>query len=78
MTPDPSTYQDEAPIPIMENFTKTPRLLASTEDTYSCTIAESRIRESNLKDGTEELETVAAKIENAEDLEVNYFKSAQW
>ncbi|KAL5330046.1 hypothetical protein ACEPPN_003570 [Leptodophora sp. 'Broadleaf-Isolate-01'] len=62
----------------MENFTKTPRLLASTEDTYSCTIAESRIRESNLKDGTEELETVAAKIENAEDLEVNYFKSAQW
>ncbi|KAG4432246.1 hypothetical protein IFR05_012279 [Cadophora sp. M221] len=78
MSPDPSAYQDEAPIPIMENVTKTPRLLASTGDTYSCTIAESRIRERNPKDGTAELETATARIENAEDLEVNYFKSAQW
>ncbi|PVH82194.1 hypothetical protein DL98DRAFT_415466 [Cadophora sp. DSE1049] len=62
----------------MENSSKTPRLLASTGNIYSCTIAESRIREQNLRDGTPELETAAARTENEEDLEANYFKSAQW
>ncbi|KAH7355139.1 WD40-repeat-containing domain protein [Rhexocercosporidium sp. MPI-PUGE-AT-0058] len=62
----------------MESNTRSPRLLASTGDTYSCTIAESRTRESNLEDGTAELETVAVRSGSEEDIEANYFKSAQW
>lgn len=70
--------QDEAPIQAMENSSKAPRLLASTVDTYSCTIAESRIRERDPRDGTPELDKGPTRLDHEEDLEANYFKSAQW
>ncbi|KAG4421972.1 hypothetical protein IFR04_004831 [Cadophora malorum] len=78
MTSDSPLPQDEPPIQAMENSSKASRLLASTADTYSCTIAESRIREWYLRDGTPELEKGPTRLDNEEDLEVNYFKSAQW
>ncbi len=77
--------------PKMEDTLKLPRLLASTGDTYCCSIADSRSRERNLEeDGQAEAEILAtvefdvySKVEKGssrdEDaLEVNYFKSAQW
>ncbi|KAK0119680.1 hypothetical protein ONS95_011116 [Cadophora gregata] len=62
----------------MENHSKTPRLLASTGDTYSCTIAESGMRERDLRIGTPELDTTGTSLDDEIDSEANYFKSAQW
>ncbi|CZS89322.1 related to guanine nucleotide-binding protein [Rhynchosporium agropyri] len=78
MSFESSTPQDEATIQEMDQAAKCPRLLASTGDTYSCTIAESRIRESNPEDGTADIGPGVARPEREEDLEANYFKSAQW
>jgi len=60
----------------MEQISKIPTLVASTIDTYCCSILESRIRESKLKDALVPEQTTRASTE--EHLEVNYFKSAQW
>ncbi|CAL3971475.1 unnamed protein product [Diplocarpon coronariae] len=72
----------------MEDIPKTApeslRLLASTRDTYCCSINDSRIRESRLRDVdavtsvTPEAAVKIPRIRNEDDLEVNYFKSAQW
>lgn len=85
----------------MEDTSKIPRLLASTGDTYCCSIADSRIRERKLREqdgastqnegetirgiaaetGSENGADTAAetpRFRNEDDLEVNYFKSAQW
>ncbi|KAL2070507.1 hypothetical protein VTL71DRAFT_13533 [Oculimacula yallundae] len=78
MSSDPPPPHDEAPIPEMEEQPKLPRLLASTGDTYSCSIAESRARESNLQDATPDIGSETARTDKEEDLEANYFKSAQW
>lgn len=63
----------------MDQISKTPSLVASTSDTYCCSIADSKVRESRLKDALSlnEPSTPSADIKE-EDLEANYFKSAQW
>jgi len=63
----------------MEGISKSPSLVASTSDLYCCSIAESRVREGNLKDDQSlEQDTTAPKLLKDEDLEANYFKSVQW
>ncbi|KAI9052909.1 hypothetical protein LZ554_003181 [Drepanopeziza brunnea f. sp. 'monogermtubi'] len=78
----------------MEDNSKAPRLVASTGNTYSCSIADCRIRESERRDdhgvttgegldpGVDSREETLAKkalgIRTEDDVEVNYFKSAQW
>jgi len=62
----------------METAPNTPRLVASTADTYCCSIAESRIRESKLQDVQAEGNQQANVTEGKEaDTEVNFFKSAE-
>lgn len=73
----------------MEADDRKPTLVASTNDTYSCSISTSHLRELELRendgaqDGTESVEDEGLKRGKDhrirdEDLEVNYFKSAQW
>jgi hypothetical protein len=63
----------------MEPILKTSTLVASTYATYSCTIAESKLNERELLDtATEESRNLTSTSEIVDDLEVNYFKSAQW
>ncbi|TGO51815.1 hypothetical protein BCON_0154g00350 [Botryotinia convoluta] len=73
----------------MEVDDRKPTLVASTFDTYSCFISTSHLRELELRkidatqDGTESVEDEGLKKGEDhrirdEDLEVNYFKSAQW
>jgi telomerase Cajal body protein 1 len=63
----------------MDPAGKTPTLVASTGATYCCTIAESRLRERQLQVATSgESQPLLQRAENDNDLEVNYFKSAQW
>ncbi|KAA8571260.1 hypothetical protein EYC84_000588 [Monilinia fructicola] len=64
---------------------KTPTLVASTNDIYSCSIADSYVREKELRgkdvgqEGVEEyLQEVGQEKGRVEEEEVNYFKSAQW
>jgi hypothetical protein len=58
---------------------KTPRLVASTADTYCCSIAESRVRERTFQDlQSEENQATGPLKEKPGDSEANYFKSAQW
>lgn len=65
-------------------LTPRPSLIASTLDTYSCTIAESLRREQKLIDippATTDVSTNPYnKLSGTEDIhkEVNYFKQAQW
>lgn len=69
----------DGPLSAMEQTTKTPNLVASTSDTYCCSIAESRIRERRLQDvKTLDIGAVPPVESNEDLLEVNYFKSAQW
>lgn len=58
----------------MEDTRKSPGLVASTGDTYSCSIAESWERETKLQGG----QLQGPKPSGLENLEANYFKSAQW
>jgi hypothetical protein len=61
----------------MEPTLRTPKLVASTGDTYCCSIAESKTRQESLPApgvSGDELPREA----NEEDAESNYFKSAQW
>ena len=61
-----------------QNF-RVPSLKASTSDTYCCSIAKSRLRESKLQDvpSQEQLANQGGSMKD-EELESNYFKSAQW
>jgi hypothetical protein len=71
--------QDEADHQKMDQISRAPRLVASTSDTYCCSIATSKVRESKLQDvrlGEEEV-NLPAEIRD-EEFESNYFKSAQW
>ncbi|TAQ83905.1 hypothetical protein B7494_g7773 [Chlorociboria aeruginascens] len=67
----------------MESPHPTPKLVASTTDTYCCTIFESRERGRRPRDGASEgspVETtngIEMPLDPEMDLEVNYFKSAQ-
>jgi hypothetical protein len=61
----------------METLSKTPRLIASTEDTYCCTIPEFRARVNKLQD-VQVPKGKAAELDNEDDKETNYFKCAQW
>lgn len=63
----------------------TPTLVASTLDTYSCTIAESLLRERKLRNAASTVDNAAEETplsipEGIDDpyCEVNYFKNAQW
>jgi telomerase Cajal body protein 1 len=63
----------------MDPISKTPTLVASTGTTYSCTIGQSKLREKELRDvASKERQDFTPIIDHANDLEVNYFKSAQW
>lgn len=69
----------------IEMMNKTPTLVASTNDIYSCSIADSYVREKELRgkdvgqEGVEEyLQEVGQEKGRVEEEEVNYFKSAQW
>ncbi|KAI9641736.1 hypothetical protein NHQ30_009592 [Ciborinia camelliae] len=75
----------------METINKKPNLVASTNNTYSCSIASSHVRERNLlekdapagQEGVEGVQDVGQRGGQGqemrdEDLEVNYFKSTQW
>lgn len=78
----------------MEDYSKTPRLAASTGSTYCCSITDSRIRERERQrnhDATsdERTDSVLSPSEEStreetsrcgfeDDMEVNYFKSVQW
>lgn len=54
-------------------------LVASTADTYCCSIAESRFREAQGNDGeTAEAAPRIPEITVEQELEVNYFKNTQW
>jgi hypothetical protein len=71
--------QDEADHQKMDQISRAPRLVASTSDTYCCSIAKSKVRESKLQDvrfGGEEV-NLSADMRD-EEFESNYFKSAQW
>ncbi|KAE9371386.1 WD40 repeat-like protein [Stipitochalara longipes BDJ] len=63
----------------MEQISKAPSLVASTSDTYCCSIADSRTRESRLQDVPSQ-EQGANPIGSMKDeeRESNYFKSSQW
>jgi telomerase Cajal body protein 1 len=63
----------------MEQILKAPNLVASTSDTYCCSIADSKIRESKLQ-GVQSLgeDVTPSGAANDEELETNYFKNAQW
>jgi hypothetical protein len=63
----------------MDRISRAPRLVASTSDTYCCSIANSKVRESKLQEvrfGDEEVYLPADNRD--EEFESNYFKSAQW
>jgi hypothetical protein len=63
----------------MEQTSKSPKLVASTSDTYCCSIADSRIRENKLQDvPSQEQDAVPLPSMKDEELELNYFKNAQW
>jgi hypothetical protein len=71
--------QDEAEAREFDKILRTPSLVASTSDTYCRSIAESKIRENKLKDvESQEQEYTFIKGMKDEELESNYFKSAQW
>ncbi|RDL39823.1 Uncharacterized protein BP5553_04163 [Venustampulla echinocandica] len=61
----------------MEPDRKLPKLVASTGSTYNCTVAESRVREGKLLNSESQDREASIGIFD-DDLEVNYFKSAQW
>lgn len=56
---------------------KIPSLVASTGETYCCSIAESRLREQK-KTPDEDVSHSFTVTEGLEDTETAYFKSAQW
>ncbi|PSS16721.1 hypothetical protein M430DRAFT_19694 [Amorphotheca resinae ATCC 22711] len=59
--------------------TPTPPLVASTTETYCCSIKESRLRERRLQhDDSAETRSLSPVEESEGDSEVNYFKSVQW
>jgi hypothetical protein len=60
----------------MDLKTRTPKIVASTTDTYCCTVKESRIREVKLQDASPGDNVQTGGIDG--ETEVNYFKSAQW
>lgn len=63
----------------MDQGSKAPTLVASTSDTYCCSVAESKVREGQLRDILSLDETAIPPANTLEDdLEVNYFKCAQW
>jgi hypothetical protein len=62
----------------MEGISKAPSLVASTSDTYCCSIAESRVLEDRLKDVQSPERNAVGPGPKEEELEANYFKSAQW
>ena len=63
----------------MDPVPKTPTLVASTTNTYSCSIAESRVRERSLQAVQSQQSLINPTYNSKEDEEeVNYFKSAQW
>ena len=70
--------QDEDDHQTMEQISKAPNLVASTSDTYCCSIADSKIRESKLQDVQSLEDVTPSGAVNDEELETNYFKSAQW
>jgi telomerase Cajal body protein 1 len=58
---------------------KMPALVASTGATYSCSIAESKLREREVRDAISEDRQDLGPISSGNaDFEANYFKSAQW
>ncbi|KAE8448672.1 hypothetical protein EG329_009098 [Mollisiaceae sp. DMI_Dod_QoI] len=63
----------------MEEIPKVPNLVGSTADTYSCSIAESWVRES-INNNVQPPESDSGARDWLSDggLEFNYFKSAQW
>ncbi|KAH8596142.1 WD40-repeat-containing domain protein [Bisporella sp. PMI_857] len=61
----------------MDSSTKTPKLAASTDDTYNCTIIESKSRERNLLSTDIQLPARESPVLDDEN-ESNYFKSATW
>lgn len=61
----------------MAQISKLPNLVASTKDAYCSSIAESHARENKLKDVPPQVES-SIELANEQDLEANYFKSAQW
>jgi hypothetical protein len=69
----------EVPDMDLESGLGDPELVASTGDTYSCTIAESRFREDLLlqKMGKDSKESSSGG-RGVEDEEMNYFKSMEW
>jgi hypothetical protein len=72
-------FQDEAYDQRMEGISRAPSLVASTSDTYCCSIAESKVREDRLKDvQSSEQDGIAPGSSKEEGLKVNYFKSTQW
>jgi hypothetical protein len=68
----------------MDQAPRTPNIVASTAETYCCSISESRSRETTAKDGlsASNIPLVGGhdsdRIFSVQDDEVNYFKSAQW
>lgn len=63
----------------MDPVAKTPTLVASTGETYNYSIAESKLRESELRDAiSKEHQDLSPAAENENDSEFNYFKSVQW
>jgi hypothetical protein len=72
------TTQDEADHQTMEQISRAPRLVASTSDTYCCSIANSKVRESKLQDVRFGEEVNLPADMRDEEFESNYFKSAQW
>jgi len=62
----------------MAQTPKLPKLVASTGDVYCSSIAESKIRERKvLNNPSPTLEQPIEQVAE-EDLEANYFRSAQW
>ena len=73
------TPQYEAGAENMERASKAPSLIASTSDIYCCSIADSRLRESKPQDvSSQEQSSNHRSSMKDEELESNYFKSAQW
>jgi telomerase Cajal body protein 1 len=63
----------------MDPISNTPALVASTGATYSCTIAESKLRERERRDAaSQDGQDLAPVSSSSDDFESNYFKSAQW
>lgn len=63
-------------VPRMDLPTKTPTLVASTGDTFNCSIAESRARERALQNAQSDPASILHIAEDEQ--ESNYFKGAQW